>query len=214
MKSLIAVAVAVLIWTVGLFVFADRVVNSTPAEEPPQADGIVALTGASDARIQAALDLLRADKGRRVLISGVDRTVRREELKALMATSERLFDCCVDLGYEADTTLDNAQEIKAWTQAKGFDSLIVVTSDYHMPRALLEIRGVLPGVQLEAYAVRTPSLAAVDWWKSPRGARVMALEYCKYLVVLAREAVLSLGGPEATPEPAAGEASGAEAAAK
>ena len=84
--------------------------------------------------------------------------MRRQELSALTPGSKRLFNCCVDLGFEAETTTGNAQEIAAWARARGYDHLIVVTSDYHMPRSLVEIRSAARGVQLTPYAVSTPSL--------------------------------------------------------
>ena len=202
MRLLAAVVIAVLLWGVGLFAFADRVRAITPAPEPAAADGVVALTGPSAERINAAVRLLEQGKGQRLLVSGVNREVRREELRALTPGSSRLVDCCVDLGFDAEDTMGNAQEIAAWARAKDFDSLIVVTSDYHMPRSLLEIRGMAPEVALTAHAVRTPSLDSDNWWRSPADARRMALEYNKYLVVLARETVLGLTGRgEPDPQP-------------
>ncbi|MFT4955045.1 MAG: uncharacterized SAM-binding protein YcdF (DUF218 family) [Brevundimonas sp.] len=205
MRLLSVIVIAVLLWTVGLFAFADRVRAITPAPEPAATDGIVALTGPSSERINAAVRLLEQGKAQRLLVSGVNREVRREELRALTPGSSRLFDCCVDLGFDAEDTMGNAQEIAAWARAKDFDSLIVVTSDYHMPRSLLEIRGMAPEVALTAHAVRTPSLDTDNWWRSPGDARRMALEYNKYLVVLVRETVLGLTGrsePEPQPEAA------------
>ncbi|NEX93634.1 YdcF family protein [Caulobacter sp. 17J65-9] len=193
MKSLAAVAIVALIWLAGLLAFAERVQRSTPADEPPQGDGVVVLTGASDERIVAAMHLLEQGKGRRLLVSGVNREVTRGELRAVTRAPARLYDCCVDLGFEAADTIGNAQEIAAWARAKNFTDLVVVTSDYHMPRSLLEIRGAMPEAQLVPYAVRTPSLDTRRWWRSATGARRMTVEYCKYLVVLVREAVLSLG---------------------
>jgi uncharacterized SAM-binding protein YcdF (DUF218 family) len=79
-----------------------------------------------------------------------------------------------------------------------YESLIIVTSDYHMPRAMLELRAVLrPPISLQTYAVATPALKARGWWRSPRAARLMVVEYCKYLAILGREAVLGLGPREA-----------------
>lgn len=206
MRFLSAVAIVVLLWGVGLFAFADRVRSITPAPEPAATDGIVALTGPSAERVNTAVRLLDQGKAERLLVSGVNREVRREELRALVPGSSGLFDCCVDLGFDAENTMGNAQEIAAWARANDFDSLIVVTSDYHMPRSLLEIRGMAPEVALTAHAVRTPSLNTDNWWRSPAGARRMALEYSKYLVVLARETVLGLvgraSGDETGPEPA------------
>ena len=201
MKFLTFIAILVLIWAIGLFAFADRVRGFTPAPEPARADAIVALTGPSAERVNAAIRLLEQDKGQRVLISGVNREVRRQELRALTPGSNRLFNCCVDLGFEAEDTTGNAQEIAAWADAKGYDSLIVVTSDYHMPRALTEIRAAAPGVDLTPYAVETPSLDNSRWWKAAVTARRMTLEYMKYLAALAR----ATGGGRGGDRPAADE---------
>ena len=196
MKFLTFIAILVLIWLIGLFAFADRVRGYTPAEEPRRADAIVALTGPSAERVNAAIRLLEQDKGERVLISGVNREVRRQELRALTPGSNRLFNCCVDLGFEAEDTVGNAQEIAAWAEAKHYDSLIVVTSDYHMPRALTEIRAAAPGVELTPYAVETPSLDNSRWWRAAVTARRMTLEYVKYLAALTRAGLGRLSGED------------------
>ena len=202
MKFLALLGIIALVWLVGLFAFAERVRGLTPAQEPARADAIVALTGPSAERVNAAIRLLEQGKGDRVLISGVNRDVRRQELRALTPGSNRLFNCCVDLGFEAETTTGNAQEIAAWARAKGYDSLIVVTSDYHMPRSLVEIRSATPGVELTPYAVSTPSLDDSRWWRAAVTARRMTLEYMKYLAVLTREGVRKVTGGSVDPQPA------------
>ena len=198
MKFLTFIAILALIWLIGLFAFAERVRGYTPAEEPARADAIVALTGPSAERVNAAIRLLEQDKGDRVLISGVNREVRRQELRALTPGSTKLFNCCVDLGFEAEDTIGNAQEIAAWAGAKNYDSLIVVTSDYHMPRALTEIRAAAPGVELTPYAVSTPSLDDSRWWRAAVTARRMTLEYMKYLAALGRAAFGRVSGETPT----------------
>lgn len=203
MKYLAAVAVILIIWLAGLLAFADRIEMMTPAADPGRADGIVVLTGASDARINEALRLLAAGRGERLLVSGVNRQVQRRELREVTAGSNRLFDCCVDLGFEAEDTVGNAQEIAAWSEAKGYDSLIVVTSDYHMPRSMLEIRGMMRGAELVPYPVVTPSLNADSWWRTGAGQRRMVVEYSKYLAVLVREAFARVLRPSAEPDGAA-----------
>ena len=197
MKFLTLIAILALVWLVGLFAFADRVRNLTPADDPARADAIVALTGPSAERVNVAVRLLEQGKGRRLLISGVNREVRRQELRALTPGSNRLFNCCVDLGFEAEDTSGNAREIAAWAETKGYDSLIVVTSDYHMPRSLVEIRSAAPGVTLTPYAVSTPSLDDSRWWKAAVTARRMTLEYMKYLAALTRAGVHKLTGDAA-----------------
>ena len=200
MRLLTVIAIVALIWLVGLFAFAHRVRELTPADDPAPADAIVALTGPSAERVNAAIRLLEQGKGERVLISGVNRDVRRRELRELVPGSSRLFNCCVDLGFEAEDTEGNAQEIATWARTHGYDDLIVVTSDYHMPRSLLEIRSVAPEIKLHGYAVETPSLDNSRWWKVAVTARRMTLEYMKYLAVLGREALHKVTGSHAERE--------------
>jgi uncharacterized SAM-binding protein YcdF (DUF218 family) len=200
MKFLALIGIVALIWLVGLFAFAERVRSLSPAPEPERADAIVALTGPSAERVNAAIRLLEQDKGERVLISGVNPEVRREELRALTPGSNRLFNCCVDLGFEAETTTGNAAEIAAWARSKGYDNLIVVTSDYHMPRSLIEIRSAAPGVELTPYAVETPSLDDSRWWRAAVTARRMTLEYMKYLAVMGRVTLDRITGEGADAE--------------
>lgn len=200
MKSLAGLLVVLMIWAVGLMAFAARVDRSTPAPDPAPADGIVALTGAaSNQRIAAATRLLESEKGKRMLVSGVNREATREDIRGLSRAARRLYDCCVDLGFTAATTLGNAEETAEWARANRYKSLIVVTADYHMPRALLELRAANPGVELQAYPVATPVLDPANWWKSGGGARLMIVEYSKYLAILGRETLLSLGPKDETP---------------
>jgi len=143
--------------------------------------------------------LLEDGYGRRVLVSGVNRAASREDIRNVSRAVRRLYDCCVDLGFNAADTVGNARETADWAQAMRYRNLIVVTSDYHMPRAMLELNAVLrdTGITAQSYAVPTPSLKSRDWWRSPTAARLMVVEYCKYLAILGREAVLGLGPREA-----------------
>jgi uncharacterized SAM-binding protein YcdF (DUF218 family) len=203
LKSLATLLVLLLIWLAGLTAFADRVDRYAPVTNPPTADAIVALTGRSDTRIVTAMRLLEARRGARLLVSGVNREATREDIQAVTRGYRRLFDCCVDLDYEAETTLGNAQHTADWVRARGYDSLVIVTSDFHMPRALLELKAALPGVVLRPHAIETDTADAARWWRTGGSARRMTLEYSKYLVVLFREMVLTIGGetPEAPAQP-------------
>ena len=193
MKSLATLAVLLFIWFVGLNAFAQRVDRYAPAGEPPRGDAIVALTGASDVRLVSAMRLLEAGKGKRMLVSGVNRQATRDDVREVTRGYGELYDCCVDLGFQAETTLGNAQETAEWARAHRFRRLVVVTSDYHMPRSLLELRSALPDSELYPYPVETDLVDAERWWATGDGAGKLTLEYCKYLVVLFRELVLSLG---------------------
>ncbi|MBV9996803.1 MAG: YdcF family protein [Caulobacteraceae bacterium] len=197
MRSLAAFFVVLLIWSGGLLAFAGRVDRSTPALDPPSADGVVALTG-SDMRIATALELLQDRKAKRMLISGVSPQVTRSELQSLTGAAKPMYDCCVDLGFTAANTVGNARETAHWARARGYRTLILVTADYHMPRARLELAATMPEAKIYPYPVATPALQASRWWRTRLGAERMILEYCKYLAVLTRETILSLG-PKTAP---------------
>jgi len=193
-KSLAIILLVLLAWGLGLLAFASRVAHSTPAPEPPKAEGLVVLTGMSSQRIEAGMHLLRKGEAERMLVSGVNRGATRSDIRRVArAMAAPIYDCCVDLGFEAEDTIGNAHETADWVKARGYDNLIVVTADYHMPRALLELRSALPDTTLIPYPVATPELNARAWWRNQHDARRMMLEYSKYLVILGREAVLHFG---------------------
>jgi uncharacterized SAM-binding protein YcdF (DUF218 family) len=193
MKALAVVLVLLLILMAGLLEFGDRVVRLTPADEPAAADGIVALTGGSDQRLEAATRLLEDGKGRRLLVSGVNPRATRQDLWSVTGAAKPLFDCCVDLGFTAADTVGNAREAAEWARSLGYHSLILVTADYHMPRAMLELRAALPAATITPYPVATRDLDAQHWLASAPGVRRVTLEYCKDLAILARETVRGLG---------------------
>jgi uncharacterized SAM-binding protein YcdF (DUF218 family) len=196
-KGLAAILVVALIWAAGLLEFADRIARMTPPEEPAPADGIVALTGGSSLRLEAATNLLESGKGHRLLLSGVNRAATRGDLWSVTGAAKPLFDCCVDLGFTAEDTLGNARESAQWARAMGYRSLILVTADYHMPRALIELKSAMPEATVTPYPVVTPTLDARQWWTTSQGARRLTVEYCKYLAILTREAALRLTGDRA-----------------
>jgi uncharacterized SAM-binding protein YcdF (DUF218 family) len=143
------------------------------------ADGIVALTGGAS-RIADAIELLASGRGKRLLISGANRATSSNEISRLNPEFDRWVRCCVDFDRSLNT-LGNAIETRRWAERRGFRSLIVVTSNYHMPRALAEITHQLPNVALVPFPVVTHRQRAEPWWASSATARLMLTEYVKYV---------------------------------
>lgn len=181
---------------VGFAVFAEGIERQTAAV-PGRADGIVALTGGQD-RIDEAVKLLVDGYGTRLLISGVNEKTSKDALRAQAPAPAELYACCIDIGREAQDTIGNASEAEAWAQAHGFRSLIVVTSSYHMPRALAELERVLPGLELVAHSVITDRLQMEQWWRHPATARVLFREYLKFLPAAARLVWTRVSGASAS----------------
>ncbi|PVX28460.1 YdcF family protein [Sphingomonas pokkalii] len=133
-------------------------------------DAVVVLTG-GPGRIQRGLNALRRQDARRMLVSGVNPDVRPRELAAQFSADGGLFRCCVDLGHEAVDTRSNADETARWVREHDYRSVRLVTSDWHMPRARLELAHVLSGVTIVG-----------DGVPSRPGWRMLLREYHKYLV--------------------------------
>ncbi len=160
---------AALVW-LGGFVWFARVAIAPAAAGAPCAS-IAVLTGGAG-RTHAALRLLAAAPQSALLVSGVPAAITLEELARGSGLDVASLAPRVRLGHAATNTAGNAAEIAAWSRALGSGCVTVVTSAYHMPRALLEIGRALPGVELRPEA----EMAERPGW------RRLAGEYSKYLV--------------------------------
>jgi uncharacterized SAM-binding protein YcdF (DUF218 family) len=147
---------ALLVWILGFVWFAVLLPQPAPLTNT---DAVVVLTGGAN-RIDRALAVLEAGKARKMLVSGVDRDVKPAELAAQYHRPKKLFDCCIDLGFEAVDTRSNGLETARWVAKHKVTSLRLVTHDWHMRRARLELDKAMPkGVLIIYDAVPTrPSL--------------------------------------------------------
>jgi uncharacterized SAM-binding protein YcdF (DUF218 family) len=168
--------------------FADFARNAVGAAMPadPRADGIVVLTGGS-ARIDSGLQLLVEGRGSRLLITGVNPTVTGKTLADTYGAAFGVaLACCVDLDHDARDTIGNALEARRWAERQRFASLLVVTSDYHMQRSMAELAVAMPDVELLPVPISNPDLHLADWWRDPAIFGLLAREYGKYLLAVAR----------------------------
>ena len=188
--GLTGLTVLALGYTIGFLWFLSEIPESNLAAPQPTADAIGGLTGGPE-RIDAAMDLLASGRGARLLVSGVHPEVTKEELSDLLSPDKALFDCCVDMDWRAEDTIGNAAETASWVEANGFQSLLVVTSAYHLPRALRELGHTMPAVDLRGHPVFHDEVHLDDWWRYSGTSRLLIAEYSKFLLTLVR-----LGGLE------------------
>jgi uncharacterized SAM-binding protein YcdF (DUF218 family) len=167
------------------FLYFISSLNSYDNATPVRADGIVALTGGAH-RVADAIDLLSRGHGERLLISGVNEMTTREEIARLNPGQRRLLECCVDLDYRARNTIGNAIETRRWIAQHGFESIIVVTSNYHMPRTMLELHNAVPEVVKSTFAVSPSSIDTTNWWRDETALRLLGLEYLKFIAAWGR----------------------------
>ncbi|KZL20139.1 hypothetical protein PsAD2_01626 [Pseudovibrio axinellae] len=152
---------------------------------PKHADGIVVLTGGRD-RISQSLDLLETGSAKRLLISGVHPSTSAKQIARMNSKRMWLFDCCVDLDRKAQNTIGNAEETASWVRENQFNSLLVVTSAYHMPRALAELQVRLPNASLYPSPVYHRELDLERWYESSSITKLLLREYVKYILVRLR----------------------------
>jgi len=169
--GVLAIGVA---WAVGFAWFVQ--LAARPVETVPHADGIVAFTGGPE-RVETALRLLAAGRADRLLLSGIGGGAELAELAHRAGVDPQPLAARVTIDRSAATTRANAAETAVWARAGGIRSILVVTADYHMPRALSELARALPEATLYPLPVVPPD-------RPERGAvplRLMAEEYVKFL---------------------------------
>ena len=169
----------------GFVRFAEEVSGFRTPKEIARSDGIVVLTGGA-LRLDQAIGLLKDGRAGRLLISGVNPGTSIETLSKLTDTDKSWFDCCVDIDYAALNTIGNAAMADRWAKMRGFDELILVTSDYHMPRTLLEFERFADGPVIRPYPVGRSDLWTENRMPNGQGFKVLLTEYAKLLAARLR----------------------------
>lgn len=180
-RLIIGLFVIVFAWTAGLLGFI-AALPEPETDGAPQGAGVVVYTGGGGARIAAAMSLLSNGAGQRLLISGVHPETSRARLSEMWKGPQSQFDCCVDLDRNALSTEGNAAELSVWARAHKFDTIILVTSEYHMPRAIAETREKMPDATLTPYPVSSGYLNEKGRPTSLEAWEKLAGEYIKFLL--------------------------------
>jgi len=177
-------AVPAVVYVGGVWWFVESIPHAT-ADDGSATDAIVVLTGGA-ARVATGLELLRQGRARKLFVSGVYRGVDVHELLRTQRQAPESLDCCIVLGYSAETTEGNAAETSAWVAHEGYRSIRLVTAAYHMPRSLIEFRRAMPALRIVPHPVTLESFHRDDWWAWPGTLRVVVAEYHKLIAALVR----------------------------
>lgn len=155
-----------LAWVLGFAWFAVTLPGPTGERAT---DAAVVLTG-GEGRIARGLEVLRMGWSPQLLVSGVDPEVTREEFAEEFGVSDQLMECCVTLGYDAYDTRSNAKETARWLADNGYDSVRLITTDWHIRRAALDLE-----------KVRADERMVIDAVASQPSLRILFLEYHKWI---------------------------------
>jgi uncharacterized SAM-binding protein YcdF (DUF218 family) len=180
----VLLALPLMVYGAGLIWFAESIPRIAH-DDGETTDAIVVLTGGA-ARLATGLDLLRGGRARKLFVSGVYRGVDVQELLRAQRQSPAAVECCIELGYSAESTEGNAAETRGWAEREGVRTLRLVTASYHMPRSLIEFRRAMPGLRILPHPVMPEAFRREAWWAWPGSLRLVVGEYHKLIAALLR----------------------------
>lgn len=193
--AVVFLILTVMVWTLGFIRFVEMIPRDG-AVQAVRSDAVVVFTGGPK-RLAAGISLLTGGMADKVFISGVNTEVKLNELEALLAEEgvhvpRDLLTCCVKLGFLAEDTTGNAHETADWVQRNGVRSILLVTSNYHMPRSQFELARAMPDVAIHPHPVVADSVMVDAWWRWPGSLRLLFLEYHKYILAGFRALIVDL----------------------
>ena len=169
-----------ILWLIGLFLFVSLIPKNDNSYKTNDIKNIIALTGGSK-RISTAIDIFLESKDSELLISGVGKNIDLNKI-ANKYGYDKLDSNRITLGHIATNTELNAMEVSAWMNLNNIDEAILVTSNYHFPRALYEIKSIAKDKKITAYPVFPESIDKNKWWYDYQTAKFFISEYNKYIV--------------------------------
>lgn len=196
-RLVISMLALLLVWFCGYVWFVAQI-PTRASEDTSETDAIVVLTGGRG-RIDYGLSLLAEGKAKRLFISGVGEEATPEDViraavKGAQGRFPNISDSVIILGYDATSTIGNAQETAQWMGREGFRSLRLVTANYHMPRSLREFHEAMPDVAIIPDPVMPEGFDVQQWWNLRGSGRVMLSEYHKLLAARIRHVLLAISG--------------------
>ncbi len=157
-----------------------------------ESPNIVILTGGTN-RIKDGLKIIKdfrklKKSNYKILVSGTGTGFTKNSLKNQLGSNfnPKLIQCCIDLDKVSKNTITNASETFKWTQKKDIKEFILITSNYHMPRAYLEFKNIMPNLKIYTYAITPKKHDIENWLNSYQTFGLVFKEYCKYIVARLR----------------------------
>lgn len=169
------------LWLCGLGWFVYNFTSYRSQSAFDKLDAVIVLTGGQK-RIEHGLAILENKKADLLYISGVNKSVTVDEILSVQDDRFAILACCIEIGVEANDTVGNALEVRNWIRNKGYRTIYLVTSHYHMPRAILEVSMANPSL------VIYPQVVVSDEFQFNRVdiLRLIFFEYNKYIFTLTK----------------------------
>jgi uncharacterized SAM-binding protein YcdF (DUF218 family) len=198
-KSFIFIILILIIiyFFVGLFNFQDKVLSLEKNKNIVNSN-IVILTGGSN-RIKEGLKIVNdidklAKTDFKILISGTGKGFTKSSLKKILTSdfNLNLVDCCIEFESISKDTYSNASETYKWTKINDINSIILITSNYHMPRAILEFKNRMPNLKIFTYPITPKNHDIKNWLNSSDTVSLIFIEYSKLLIAGLRLKIMNI----------------------
>jgi uncharacterized SAM-binding protein YcdF (DUF218 family) len=175
-KGILSMLVILLVALAVLFVdFAYKTFSVRPSDR--KTDAIVVLAGGRG-RIEEGIRLYRDKQGGWLFLIGVDPLVRKGDLfrdRNSAGEGDKVI-----LEKVSRNTLENALYARDIIVSKEIGSISLITSRYHMKRAILIFRSLLPReIAIYPHPVDSRNLQE-KWWKHGSSFRLLFSEFYKY----------------------------------
>ena len=176
---------------IGLNSFKERIL--TLQKDPINLSSkVVILTGGTN-RIKEGFEVIyKLDKksisNLKVLVSGTGKGFSKLSLQEKLNPNFdfRLIKCCVELDGVSQDTYSNAVETSKWVSKNNIEEILLITSNYHIPRSILEFQNKMPNLKILYYPITPKQHQINKWLKSFETFSLIFIEYCKYIIANVR----------------------------
>ena len=151
-----------------------------------KSSNIVILTGGTN-RIKDGLKIVNKFEkwstfNSKILVSGTGKGFTKMSLAKNIDFDFNLIECCIELDSISTNTYSNAFETLKWVKKNNISEFILITSNYHMPRAFLEFKYRMPNLKIFTYPITPKKHNINNWLGSFQTFSLVLSEYCKFLV--------------------------------
>lgn len=164
-----------------------------PLEPLTRSDAIIVISGDEAlARYRDGIRLYRAGWAPRLVFSGAtwDGTNSNAEVMRQMAVADGVPESAILVDPAGDDTYGNAVHTRSLLEQHNLQSAILVTSPYHLQRAVLTFRGVYQGTGIRIVGRSAPDgeWRKTNWWANPdtRALTFRELEKLGYVTLTGR----------------------------
>ncbi len=130
-------------------------------------NNFIVLTGGNN-RVKKSLNIFfqLENKNKNLFISGVGKGFNKKTLKKITQRNpnyNKIIDCCIQIEGISRNTFSNAVESLKWVKSKKINSFVLLTNNYHMPRAMLEFKSIFKDIKITPYVFIDENKI---WWKT------------------------------------------------